>query len=101
MFEKLGPPSTRRLAGWLALGVCASVAALGWLGYEAIREWQQSARLLAERRASEGADLAVSAFMQDMRGVQDAVLSPSDWDEFMLAPPYDVIHVVASAFARR
>jgi signal transduction histidine kinase len=100
MIDRLVPRLSRRLSGWLALGLCVSVTALGWLGYYAASEWQQSAGLLAKRRASEGADLVVSAFMRDMRGVQNSVLLPSSWDDFMLAPPYEVIHVVASAFAR-
>jgi signal transduction histidine kinase len=91
---------SRSLAGWMAAGVCLSVALLSWFGYRAIRESQRSARLLLERRTSDAADLLVMALSRDMRGVEDTVLSSSQWNDAMLDPPYDIGSVVASAFAR-
>ena len=93
-------PRFRGLAGWMAAGVCVSVALLTWFGYHAIREWQRSSALLVERRADAAADLLVTALTRDMHAVQKSVLASPDWDAFMLDPPYDVGHVVASAFAR-
>ena len=93
-------PRFRGLAGWMAAGVCASVALLTWFGYHAIREWQRSSALLVERRADAAADLLVTALTRDMHAVQKSVLASPDWDAFMLDPPYDVGNVAASAFAR-
>jgi signal transduction histidine kinase len=83
-----------------AIGVTASLATLAWSGYRAVRGWQRSATLLAERRAGETANMLVTALRRDMRGAQNAVLTSPHWDEFMLDPPYDVRTLAASAFAR-
>jgi signal transduction histidine kinase len=91
---------TPRVAAALAVGLAFSVTILGWFGYRVLREWQQSATLLVERRAQEAADLLATALTRDMRAVQTSILSSQDWDEFMLDPPYDVSQLVASAFAR-
>ena len=92
--------ATRSLAGWMAAGVCLSVALLSWFGYRAIRDSQRSSRLLLERRTSDAADLLVMALSRDMRGVHDSMLLSSQWNEAMLDPPYDIGSLVASAFAR-
>jgi signal transduction histidine kinase len=92
-------PRFRGLAGWMAAGVCASVALLTWFGYHAIREWQRSSTLLVERRADAAADLLVTALTRDMHAVQKSVLASPDWDAFMIDPPSDVGNI-ASAFAR-
>ena len=42
---------SRSLAGWMAAGVCLSVALLSWFGYRAARDSQLSARLLLEENA--------------------------------------------------
>jgi signal transduction histidine kinase len=76
------------------------MATLIWFGYRAVREWQRSATLLAERQASESVDMLVKALTRDMRGAQANVLSSPRWDEFMLDPPYDVRNLAESAFAR-
>lgn len=91
---------SRGLASWLASGICVSVAVLTWFGYRGIREWQRSSTLLVERRANEAADLLVTALTRDMHAVQKLVLSSVDLDAFLLDSPYDVSHMVASAFAR-
>jgi signal transduction histidine kinase len=83
-----------------AVGVSVSLATLAWSGYRAVRGWQRSATLLAERRAGETANMLVTALRRDMRGAQNAVLTSPHWDEFMLDPPYDVRTLAASAFAR-
>jgi len=93
-------PRFRGLAGWMAAGVCASVALLTWFGYHAIREWQRSSTLLVERRADAAADLLVTALTRDMHAVQKSVLASPDWDAFTLDPPSDVGNMIASAFAR-
>ena len=90
----------RSLAGWMAAGVCLSVALLSWFGYRAVLDAQRSAGLLLERRTSDAADILVMALSRDMRGVEASVLSSSEWSDVMLDPPYDIGSVVASAFAR-
>jgi signal transduction histidine kinase len=90
----------RWLPGWLAAGVCVSVAVLCWFGYRAMIGWERSARQLAERRANQAADLLSTALSRDMRGVQSSVLSSAYWDAFMIDPSADITTVVASAFAR-
>ena len=80
----------RWLPGWLAAGVCVSVAVLCWFGYRAMIGWERSARLLAERRANQAADLLSTALTRDMRGVQSSVLSSAYWDAFMIDPSADV-----------
>jgi signal transduction histidine kinase len=89
-----------RGAGWMAAGVCVSVGILTWFGYRAIREWQRSSTLLVERHADEAADLLVMALTRDMRAVQKSVLTSPESGVFTLDPPYDLINVAASAFAR-
>lgn len=100
MIGRLAAGLSPRHAGLLALALLVSMAILSLLGYRAIREWQHSATLLAERRADEAADLLTTALTRDMRAVQASVLSSQDWDEFMIDPPYDIRQLVAIAFAR-
>lgn len=90
----------RSFAGWLATGVCVAVALLSWLGYRAISESRRSTALLIDQRTSDAADLLAMAFARDMQGVQTSVLQSANWNERMLAPPYDVTALLASAFAR-
>jgi signal transduction histidine kinase len=80
--------------------MCVSVALLAWFGLRASREFQESSRLLAQRRAEESARLLVSALTRDMRAVQMTVLTSSTWDEIDLDAAHDVNALVASAFAR-
>ena len=90
----------RWLPGWLAAGVCVSVAILCWFGYRAMIGWERSARLLADRRANQAADLLLTALSRDMRGVQHSVLSSPYWDAFLADPSADITTLVAGAFAR-
>jgi signal transduction histidine kinase len=80
--------------------VLGSIAILTWFGYRAVRGWRESATQLAERRATETANLLLTAVARDMRGVQSVVLSSPNADEFMLDAPYDVRAIAAGAFAR-
>jgi signal transduction histidine kinase len=99
-FDSRRAAGGRSFAGWLAAGVCLSVALVSWFGYRAIRNAQHSSTLLLARRTSDAADLLVMALSRDMRGVEDSVLLSSRWNDAMLDPPYDIGTVVASAFAR-
>jgi signal transduction histidine kinase len=96
-------PRERRvgtLAAWLAVGGCLGVAVLTWFGYQATVGWQQSSVALAERRATEAANLLVTALTRDMRGVQTSVLGSPAWHRELRRVPADLGILVASAFAR-
>jgi signal transduction histidine kinase len=80
--------------------MCVSVALLAWFGFRASREFQQSSRLLVQRRADEAVRLLVAALTRDMRAAQTSVLSSSTWEETGPDAPHDVNALVASAFAR-
>jgi signal transduction histidine kinase len=82
------------------MGVGLSVMLLAWFGYTAIREWQRSSVLLADRRAEEAAAVLATALTHDMQGVQHSVLVSASFHERMLEPPYSVMALVAGAFAR-
>jgi signal transduction histidine kinase len=87
-------------AGWLAAGVCISVAVLTVFGYRAIRGWQLTSTLLLEQRTAGAADLLVSALTRDMHAVQRSVLTSTDWDEFDDNLPNSIGDVVGNAFAK-
>jgi signal transduction histidine kinase len=91
---------TGRVAGWLATGVCISVGVLSWFGYHAILEWRYTSLLVADRRASEAADLLLEALTHDMHGVQQSVLTSPQWNDFAADRPYEISSLVASTFAR-
>jgi signal transduction histidine kinase len=100
MMSRFAPPLNLRLAALLALGVCGSVAVLGLSAYRAVREWERTAILLAERHAQEGADMLALALTRDMRGAQESVLSSEDWLDSSPFGPGDVRNLVSSTFAR-
>ena len=89
-----------RTAWVLAVGVCASVALVALFAFRAVREWERTATLLAERHAQEAADLLALALTRDMRGAQESVLANPDWTRPMADGSYDLSGLVASAFAR-
>lgn len=99
MISNLSSRVSSRLALWLAVGVCASVIALGAFTYQGVLEWERTARLLAERHAQESADMLAVALTRDMRGAQESVLS-QDWSDSMHDGSYDLSGLVASTFAR-
>lgn len=88
------------LASWLAIGVSLSVLVLGFFAYRAVREWERTATLLAERRAQEHADMLVLALTRDMRGAQESLLSSQDWTDLLLEDSQGITDVLASTFAR-
>ena len=77
-----------------------SAAVLLWIGYRAVVEREQAATLVATRSAGEGAALLIAALTRDMRGAQQLVLSSADRDGLTARPPVDLLHPIASAFAR-
>lgn len=87
-------------AAWLGIAVCASAAILGAIAYRAAREWQQSATIVANQHAQQGADLLALALRRDMRGVQVSVLSSQDWNDAMAAGTAEASRSLASTFAR-
>lgn len=96
-------PRERRagsMVGWLAAGGCVAVAVLTWFGYQATVGWQQSSVALVDRRATEAANLLVTALTRDMRGVQTSVLGSPQWQSEIHLQRPDFRILVASAFAR-
>jgi signal transduction histidine kinase len=89
-----------RVAVLLVAGCVVSVVFLVWFGFRASREWQRSSVLLVERRTNEAASLLVTGLMRDMRAVQRSILNSPIWEEFTFESPYEVMTLVASAFAR-
>ena len=100
MIARLASFVSTRIAWVLAVGVCASVALVGLFAFRAVREWERTATLLAERHAQEAADLLALALTRDMRGAQESVLSNPDWTRPMSDGSYNLSGLVASAFAR-
>ena len=100
MVDHIVRSAPRRLAGWVALCVCLSGAMLGWLGFQAVTEWQRNATLLASRRADAAVDLLVRALSRDMRGVQMAMLSPVHGDPVSLERLSDLAQRISGMFAR-
>jgi signal transduction histidine kinase len=94
------PHAPRRRHGWFAVAVALSAAALVWIGYRAVTQWQRAAVLVATRRAEAAVDLLVSALARDMRGAQLLVLESADRDGLTVGQPADLLHPIASAFAR-
>ena len=91
---------SRRLSGWLATAVCVSAAALVLVGYRAANEWERAAAQVASRRVESAVDLLVSALARDMRGAQQMVLLSADRDGLASGKAVDLLHPIASAFAR-
>lgn len=89
-----------RLASWLAVGASLSVLVLGIFAYRAVREWERTATLLAERRAQERADMLVLALTRDMRGAQESLLSSQERTDLLLDDSQGIADVLASTFAR-
>lgn len=87
------------ISTWLGVLIGCSIAALAWFGYRAAREWQRSSALLVERRAVEVANTLTTALTRDMRAVETTILDTREWETFDQSP-YDVIDLVAGAFAR-
>jgi len=88
-----------------ALLACLSVVLLAWAGYVAVREWQNSVRLLADRQAADAADRLLIELSRDMQAVQRQVLQSPALDAFTsieppLDPSYEAVNLVAGAFAR-
>jgi signal transduction histidine kinase len=100
VIARLASFASTRIAWVLAAAVCASVALVGLFAIRAVREWERTATLLAERHAQEAADLLALALTRDMRGAQESVLSNPDWTRPMSDGSYDLSGLVASAFAR-
>lgn len=85
---------------WLSLSIGGGIAALAWFGYRAADEWQRSSALLVERRTTEVATTVATALTRDMRAVQTSILDGREWSATFLASPYEMIDLVAGAFAR-
>jgi signal transduction histidine kinase len=89
----------------LAAAACLLVMLLAWLGWVAVRQWQQSLVLLADRQADDASERFLVEVTQDMQAVQRLVLLSPALDAFTSRDPapdptYGAVNLVASAFAR-
>ena len=89
----------------LAAVACALIVLLVWLGSFAVRQWQQSLQLLAERQADNASERFLVELTRDMQAVQRLVLLSPALDALTSREPgpdptYGAVNLVASAFAR-
>jgi signal transduction histidine kinase len=84
----------------MALVICLSAAALVWIGYRAVVEWEQAAGQVAARRAEAAVDLLAAALGRDMRSVQQVVLTSADRDALTVGPAIDLLRPIGSALVR-
>lgn len=89
-----------RASRWLALGACLPAAALVWLGYRAVVEWEHAAEMVASKRAEAAANLLIAALARDMRGAQLLVLSAADSDGVTRGTGVDLLDPITDALAR-
>ena len=95
----------RWAVGALAAVACLIVVILVWVGWVAVRQWQQSLLLLADRQADDASERFVVDLTRDMQAVQRLVLLSPALDAFTSRDPvpdptYGAVNLVASAFAR-
>jgi signal transduction histidine kinase len=90
----------RRGSRWLVVAVCVSAAALVWIGYRAISQWEQAAGQVASRRADAAVNLLVAALARDMRGVQQLMLTSADRDGVSTDTNGDLLRPIGNALAR-
>ena len=95
----------RWAVGALAAVACLIVVILVWVGWVAVRQWQQSLLLLADRQAEDASERFVVDLTRDMQAVQRLVLLSPALDAFtsrepVSDPTYGAVNLVASAFAR-
>ena len=95
----------RWAVGALAAVACLIVVILVWVGWVAVRQWQQSLVLLADRQAEDASERFVVDLTRDMQAVQRLVLLSPALDAFtsrepVSDPTYGAVNLVASAFAR-
>jgi signal transduction histidine kinase len=93
-----------------AVAALAAVAGLilvilVWVGWVAVRQWQQSLLLLADRQAEDASERFLAELTRDMQAVQRLVLLSPALDAFTSREPvpdptYGAVNLVASAFAR-
>jgi signal transduction histidine kinase len=84
----------------LAVLVSVATAALIWVGYVATREWKQGTTLLLEGRRAEMLVMASAALNRDMRGAWTTVLAPLNPELLEEDPPFEMMRLAATAFAR-
>jgi signal transduction histidine kinase len=56
-----------------AIGIIGSTAILLWFGHRGVSEWRTSSAALAERRATEGANVLIQSLLRDMSGAEDTL----------------------------
>jgi len=95
----------QRIVTVVALVAVVSVGSLGLLGYVSVREWQRSARLLADRQADDTAERFLTDLSRDMQAAQRQVLLSPAVEAFSGTnvagePRFAAVNLIASALAR-
>lgn len=87
------------LRAWVAIAVTISAAALVWIGYRAVSEWERAAATVASRRAESAVELLMTALTRDMHGAQAGALASADRNGLVGGPSIDLLPQIASAFS--
>jgi hypothetical protein len=83
-----------------AVAVILTTTVLISVGYIAIREWREGTMRLLERRQAEMLVIATTALNRDMRGAWTTVLAPINPALVEEDPPFQMMRLTATAFAR-
>jgi len=89
-----------RLGIWMPLIACLSAAALVWIGYRSVVQWEEAAGEVAARRAESAVDLFIAALARDMRGAQQTMLTSADRDGLTVGAGADLLRPIGNALAR-
>jgi signal transduction histidine kinase len=84
------------LAGILSL----AVAALAWIAYRAVSEWERSTQQLVDQRSEEALTLLTVALNRDMKGAHHSVLASFSEAALALNKRYELEDLFGQAFAR-
>ena len=84
----------------MAFIACLSAAALVWIGYRSVVQWEEAAGEVAARRAESAVDLLVAALARDMRGAQQTMLTSADRDGLAVGAGADLLRPIGNALAR-
>jgi signal transduction histidine kinase len=87
------------LRAWVVAAVTLSAAALVWIGYRAVSEWQRAAATVASRRAESAVDLLMTALTRDMHGAQETALRTADRNGLVGSASIDLLPDIMSAFS--
>ncbi len=77
MFERHGPPASRRLFAWFVVTTIVPAVGLGWLGWQIVRQDRQLAGQLLLERRDRAADLAATALQRTLAELEGRLATVS------------------------